>query len=73
MKKLLRLTLATIMLATTQVSTAQVKMAPNYFRADPAVYKYRMAQVVDGKVRKTSRQQSTFTMNAAVLSEKNTA
>lgn len=49
MKKLLRLTMATIMLATTQVSTAQVKMAPNYFRADPAVYKYRMAQVVDWK------------------------
>ena len=39
MKKLLRLTVAALLLATSQVSTAQIKMAPNYFRADPAVYK----------------------------------
>ena len=25
------------------------KMAPNYFRADPNVYKYRMAKVIDWK------------------------
>ena len=43
MKKLLRLTVAALMLATAQVSTAQIKMAPNYFKADPAIYKYRMA------------------------------
>ena len=49
MKKLLRLTVAALLLATSQVSTAQIKMAPNYFRADPAVYKYRMAKVVEWK------------------------
>ena len=49
MKKLLRLTVAALMLATAQVSTAQIKMAPNYFKADPAIYKYRMAQVVEWK------------------------
>ena len=37
------------MLATAQIATAQVKMAPNYFRADPNVYKYRMAKVIDWK------------------------
>ena len=35
MKKLLRLTVAALLLATSQVSTAQIKMAPNYFRAVP--------------------------------------
>ena len=49
MKKLLRLTVAVLMLATAQIATAQVKMAPNYFRADPNVYKYRMAKVIDWK------------------------
>ena len=49
MKKLLRLTVAALLLATSQVSSAQIKMAPNYFRADPAVYKYRMAKVVEWK------------------------
>ncbi|WP_455077281.1 T9SS type A sorting domain-containing protein [Prevotella koreensis] len=49
MKKLLRLTVAVVMLATAQVATAQVKMAPNYFRADPNVYKYRMSKVIDWK------------------------
>ncbi|GAB6976032.1 T9SS type A sorting domain-containing protein [Prevotella falsenii] len=49
MKKLLRFIVAIVMFATAQAATAQVKMAPNYFRADPAVYKYRMAKVIDWK------------------------
>ena len=47
MNRQLRLAAAATMMAAVQFATAQVKMAPNYFRADPAVYKYRMAKVVE--------------------------
>ena len=68
MKKLLRLTVAVLMLATAQIATAQVKMAPNYFRADPNVYKYRMT----GKILKTNSLRSTSTTRKVALSEKST-
>ena len=57
MNRQLRLAAAATMMAAVQFATAQVKMAPNYFRADPAVYKYRMAKVVEWKG--TESEQST--------------
>ena len=70
MKKLLRLTVAALLLATSQVSTAQIKMAPNYFRADPAVYKYR--KLWSGKIQKTNKLHSTSTTRWGALLRKNT-